>query len=74
MFDRLQLSNIYFTTIYIVISLTALTPTQSVQAIPQLTSSENITKNIDKFHLVNQLYYASCPTNSPRTCTPGGSR
>jgi hypothetical protein len=65
---------IYFTTTCMVISLTVFVPNQSAQAIPQLTSPENMTRNIYKFHLVNQRNYANCPTNSPRSCTPGGSR
>ena len=65
---------IYFTTTCMAIGLSALTSNQSAQAITQLTSPQNMTRNIDKFHLVNQPHYANCPTNSPRSCTPGGSR
>lgn len=67
MFDRFQISSIC-----VVMSLTVFTCAQSVQAIPlQLTSSH---KNIDNLHLVIQLNQVNCPTNSPRSCTPGGSR
>lgn len=62
---------IYFTTTCMVIGLTVFAPNRSAQAIPQLTSLENMTY---KFQLVNQPNYTNCPTNSPRSCVPGGSR
>ncbi|MFB2879591.1 hypothetical protein [Floridanema aerugineum] len=65
---------IYFTTTCMAIGLTVFAPNQSAQAIPQLTSPENVTRSRDKFPVVYQFNYDNCPTNSPRSCVPGGSR
>lgn len=67
---------IYLTTICMAIGLTVFNFNRSAQAIPhpQLTSPENTTRSKDKFPLFNQFNYSSCPTNSPRSCVPGGSR